>query len=409
MSTATATEYIVEVERLTKVFRDFWGRPKAKAVNGIDLRIRPGQVFGLLGPNGSGKSTTVKLILGLLYPTRGRIRVFGESPRKVAVKRRIGYQPEESYLYPYLTATETLDFFGSLLGIHESERRKRSGQLLEMVGLGQAGSRAVGEFSKGMARRLALAQALINDPDLVVLDEPTAGLDPIACREIKDVIRVLAERGKTVLLCSHLLADVEDVCDSLVVLYGGRIRAEGGVREILQIREQTRIVAPSLSNELIAQIKAVLKGRVDDCDLLIDHPRMSLEDFFLEVVRRAQSESMDTSGARVGGGVAKFLDSEADDKRDAGRHRLAELSEQETAAALADDAAMASSAAEAQSARQQVRQELLGELRNREAPVDKPGNHEKDGGAEPGEAAAADEAARRRASDKLRNLLKPEE
>src|SRR6266481_8530109 len=181
-------EVVVSVRGLTKVFKDFWGRPKARAVDNVDFDVRRGEVFGLLGPNGSGKSTTVKLILWLLYPTKGHLEVFGHSPRHVPTKARIGYLPEESYLYRYLNSRETLDFFGNLFHLDKDARGNRADQLLEMVGLNQARLRSVGEFSKGMQRRIGLAQALINDPDLVILDEPTSGLDPIGCREVKDLI-----------------------------------------------------------------------------------------------------------------------------------------------------------------------------------------------------------------------------
>src|ERR1700740_2901284 len=226
-------ETVISVRGLTKVFKDFWGRPKARAVDGVDFEVRRGEVFGLLGPNGSGKSTTVKMLLGFLYPTKGHIEVFGHSPRHVATKSRIGYLPEESYLSRYLNSHETLDFFGNLFRLPAGEREKRAEQLLEMVGLSQTRTRAVGEFSKGMQRRVALAQALINDPDLVILDEPTAGLDPIGCREVKDLILSLAPRGKTVILSSHLRGDVEDVCDRVVIYYGGRIHAQGPLRDLL--------------------------------------------------------------------------------------------------------------------------------------------------------------------------------
>ena len=226
-------EQVVAVRGLTKVFKDFWGRPKARAVDNISFEVRRGEVFGLLGPNGSGKSTTVKMLLGLLYPTKGHIEVFGHSPRHVATKSRIGYLPEESYLYRYLNSKETLDFFGKLFSLPAGERGARIEQLLEMVGLAQTSTRTIGEFSKGMQRRIGLAQALINDPDLVILDEPTAGLDPIGCREVKDLILALARRGKTVILSSHLLADVEDVCDRVLILYGGRIQAAGTLKQLL--------------------------------------------------------------------------------------------------------------------------------------------------------------------------------
>ena len=170
---------VVSATGLTKEFRDFWGRPKARAVNDIDFEIRPGEVVGLLGPNGSGKSTTVKMLLGLLYPTGGRLTVMGRSPRAVETKRDIGYLPEESYLYKYLTAEETLDFFGSLFNLSAADRVRRIEQLLDMVGLSHARRRRVGEFSKGMQRRIGIAQAMINDPSFLILDEPTSGLDPL--------------------------------------------------------------------------------------------------------------------------------------------------------------------------------------------------------------------------------------
>ena len=183
------------------------------AVDKLDLEIYPGEIFGLLGPNGSGKTTTIKMLLGLLYPSSGAARVFGHPPTDTMIKSRIGFMPEESYLYRYLNARETLDYYGRLFKLDSHERRRRTEQLIEMVGLKRAADRPVGTYSKGMARRIGLAQSLINDPDLLILDEPTTGLDPVGTRQIKDVIKTLGGRGKTVILCSHLLADVEDVCD----------------------------------------------------------------------------------------------------------------------------------------------------------------------------------------------------
>src|SRR5438445_2802963 len=255
-------EVIVSVRGLTKVFKDFWGRPKARAVDNVDFEVRRGEVFGLLGPNGSGKSTTVKMLLGLLYPTRGHIEVFGHSPRNVATKTRIGYLPEESYLYRYLNSHETLDFFGNLFRLPKGDRENRAEQLLEMVGLSQTRLRSVGEFSKGMQRRIGLAQALINDPDLVILDEPTSGLDPIGCREVKDLILALARRGKTVILSSHLLADVEDVCDRVVIYYGGRIQAMGALKELLAQADSIRITAPALPRETLQRVLEIIRHDV---------------------------------------------------------------------------------------------------------------------------------------------------
>lgn len=310
MSEQTDKNNVVEAEGLTKIFRDFWNREKAKAVNGIDFTVKKGQIFGLLGPNGSGKSTTVKMILGLLYPTRGTLKVFGKDPQNVEIKSRIGYLPEETYLYRYLTATETLDFYGSLFGLDKAMRKERGEQLLNMVGLAHAFNRPVGEFSKGMARRIGLAQALINDPDLVILDEPTSGLDPIGCREVKDVIRLLASRGKTVILCSHLLADVQDLCDDVMVLYGGTIRAKGALNEILQVEDKTRMVCPTLSEQTVAELQQWLlaHGVKAPGEVKVDHPVRNLEDFFLDVVRKAREQNVATYGAHDSGEVPEYLE-----------------------------------------------------------------------------------------------------
>ena len=189
-------EIAVSAVGLTKVFSDFWMRARAVAVDGIDFEIRQHEIFGLLGPNGSGKSTTIKMILGLLRPTRGRLSVLGHAPDDVKIKSRIGYLPEESYLYRFLNPMETLDYYGKLFGLERRIRRRRCEELLEMVGLNQVGRRRVGEFSKGMARRLGLAQALVNDPDFLILDEPTSGLDPIGTRQVKDLLLELGRRGR---------------------------------------------------------------------------------------------------------------------------------------------------------------------------------------------------------------------
>src|SRR5262247_2220835 len=269
-------EIVVAVRGLTKVFKDFWNRPKARAVDNVDFEVRRGEVFGLLGPNGSGKSTTVKLMLGLLYPTKGHIEVFGRSPRHVATKARIGYLPEESYLYRYLNSRETLDFFGNLFTLSKKERANRSEQLLDMVGLTQTRTRAVGEFSKGMQRRIGLAQALINDPDLVLLDEPTAGLDPIGCREVKDLILALARRGKTVVLSSHLLSDVEDVCDRVVIYYGGKIQAAGSLRDLLVRPDSIRITTPVLPKEKLERVLETIRRDISTDKVRVDNPTQNL-------------------------------------------------------------------------------------------------------------------------------------
>jgi len=309
-----ARPVVVSAVGLTKVFRDFWNRPKAKAVNDIDFEVHEGEVVGLLGPNGSGKSTTVKMLLGLLYPTGGRLTVFGKSPRDVENKRLIGYLPEETYLYKYLTAFETLDFFASLFGLSKEERTRRCDQLLDMVGLAHARNRPVGEFSKGMARRIGLAQAMINDPAFLILDEPTSGLDPLGCREVKDLIKLLKKRGKTVIVTSHLLSDVEEVCDRIIVLYGGRIRANGGMEDLLTIRSNDTITVPRLPEEALDRIREIVRESVPDGEMSVCHPHMSLEDFFVDIVNEAKKESLETSGSRSGGAIADYL---AGDKPDA--------------------------------------------------------------------------------------------
>ncbi len=300
-------EIMIRATGLTKVFRDFWNRPKAKAVNDIDFEVRRGEIFGLLGPNGSGKSTTVKMLLGLLYPSAGILRVMGDSPRSVKTKRSIGYLPEETYLYKYLTAYETLDFFGSLFGLSAAERDRRAKQLLDMVGLAHAANRKVGEFSKGMARRIGLAQAMINDPDLLILDEPTSGLDPIGCREVKDLIKTLKARGKTVLITSHILSDMENVCDRVVILYGGKIRAEGELSDLLSISGSDTITLPHLDEADLETLMATCRKLVPEDQISFKHPRMTLEDFFLHVVAEAKREETGTAGAQTGTGVAAYL------------------------------------------------------------------------------------------------------
>jgi ABC-2 type transport system ATP-binding protein len=237
----------------------------------------------------------------------------------VPTKSRIGYLPEESYLYRYLDSNETLDFFGSLFDLPNNERRRRAEQLLEMVGLSQVRRRMVGEFSKGMQRRIGLAQALINDPDLVILDEPTSGLDPIGCREVKDLILALARRGKTVILSSHLLADVEDVCDRVVIYYGGKIRAMGTLKELLAEADSVRITAPALPRETLQRVLEIIRQDVAEDKVRIDTPTQNLESYFLGVVEKARASETETSGATSGSKVAAYLRGDAEAPSQAGR------------------------------------------------------------------------------------------
>jgi ABC-2 type transport system ATP-binding protein len=303
---------VLELRNVTKVFKDFWMRPRVIAVDDLNLSIPRGEVFGLLGPNGSGKSTTIKMILGLLYPTRGQIAVLGKPPTDVSLKSRIGYLPEESFLYRFLNARETLEFYARLFKIPAGEREKRIDMLIDMVGLGGAQYRPVSEYSKGMQRRIGLAQALINDPDFLILDEPTTGLDPIGTRQIKDLILTLKSRGKTVLLCSHLLNEVEDVCDRISVFYGGKVQALGTVDSLLTASDQNTITTTALKSETLQRIRDVVREQEGDIDITVDRPRQKLESLFLQLVEKAQKSGATTSGATNAGKVADFLSQPAE-------------------------------------------------------------------------------------------------
>ncbi|MCU0873667.1 MAG: ABC transporter ATP-binding protein [Pirellulaceae bacterium] len=258
-SSGPDSDVVIETRNLSKTYRDFWGRQKVRALKALDLEIRRGEIFGLLGPNGSGKTTTIKLILGLLFPTSGRALVFGKDASDVAKNERIGYLPEESYLYKFLNAEETLDFYGRLFDMPATLRKQRVDQLIERVGLNWARRRQLKEYSKGMTRRIGLAQALINDPELVVLDEPTTGLDPIGTREMKDTILELREQGKTVLMCSHLLADVQDVCDRIAILYQGELKELGRVDRLLTVQNVTQIQVRGLPEQAKREIRQVIE------------------------------------------------------------------------------------------------------------------------------------------------------
>jgi ABC-2 type transport system ATP-binding protein len=297
--------YAVETIGLTKVFSDWWGRAKVYAVDDLNLQIRHNEVFGLLGPNGSGKTTTLKMLLGLLHPTKGHALMLGGDATNPKINAHIGFLPEESYLYRFLNARETLDFYGRLFGLSREVRQMRIEALLEMVGLKAVASRPVGTYSKGMARRIGLAQALINDPDLLVLDEPTTGLDPIGTRQIKDLIVRLAERGKTILLCSHLLADVEDVCHRIAILYGGRVQAQGRVKDLLQQTDKRQIVMDAVSDAAVERIKHVLHG--EGVKFEVSSPMEKLETFFIHTVAEAQQQARPTSGAVSTTQIGDFL------------------------------------------------------------------------------------------------------
>ncbi len=285
-----AAETLVEIRSLTKLYRDFWGRPKKTALNALDLQIYKGEIFGLLGPNGSGKTTTIKLLLGLLFPTSGEATVFGQPAAKVEKNEKIGYLPEESYLYRFLNAEETLDFYGRLFDIPADVRRKRAAELIDLVGLSGDKKRILREYSKGMRQRIGLAQALINDPDLVILDEPTSGLDPLGTRWMKDLILDLRKRGKTVLMCSHRLEDVQDVCDRVAILYNGDLQEQGRVDKLIEDakRLELRATGVELTDGLRAELSAVIAKHGGTLEAF-GHPTTTLEDLFLRIIEESRA------------------------------------------------------------------------------------------------------------------------
>ncbi len=298
---------VISAVGLTKVFRDFWHRARVQAVDNVDLQVEPGELFGLLGPNGSGKSTSIKMILGLLHPTRGRVSVFGRPPNDVRTKSRIGYLPEESYLYRFLNARETLEYYATLFQLPRRERQRRIEELLEMVGLRSAARRPVGEYSKGMARRIGLAQALINDPDLLILDEPTSGLDPIGSKLVKDIIlRLGRDFKKTILLSSHLLADVEEVCDRVTILFGGKIRVAGTLGEVLSRHDELQLTTARLSESTLERIRQLIERETGQ-SLTVSTPRERLETLFLRIVQEAHAQKVATAGSAPAGEIAGFL------------------------------------------------------------------------------------------------------
>jgi len=275
---------VIEAEKLTKIFHAPFSRFKVKAVDSLDLKIFRGEIFGFLGPNGSGKTTSMKMFLGLLNPTGGNAWVLGKEAHDVAVKNRIGFLPEESYLYRFLTAEETLDFYGRIFKIPKQERNKRIGELLELVGLTHARKRPVKEYSKGMARRLGFAQALINDPEVIFLDEPTSGLDPIVTRHVKDIIIDLKKQGKTIFMSSHLLADVEDICDQIAIIHLGKLRTVGAVKDLIANKTISEISIQGLNKKLEEDIKELIKKSGAEC-IDVHSATETLETLFLRTVK----------------------------------------------------------------------------------------------------------------------------
>ena len=273
---------VIETRDLTKVYAGFL-KPQVLAVDRLTMTVGRGEVFGLLGPNGSGKTTTTKLLLGLIFPTAGSATVLGKPAGDIAAKTRIGFLPEESYLYRFLNAEETLDFYGKIFALPRRDRRRRIDELIELVGLQHARKRALRGYSKGMSRRIGIAQALINDPELIFLDEPTSGLDPIGRNEVKELIVRLKGLGKTVMLCTHLLPDVQDVCDRVAILNRGRLCEQGSLDDLLTLHHRTQITVDDLGPGEEEQLRGLLAG-MGHPNVELIHPYDTLSSLFMRII-----------------------------------------------------------------------------------------------------------------------------
>lgn len=271
----------VEVKNLVKDFKGALGVKNVRAVKDVSLQIAPGEVYGLIGPNGSGKSTTMKAVLGLVAPTSGATLIFGRNSLKVDSRNEVGFLPENPYFYKHLTAAETVRFYGKLCGMRGRKLKERIGELLELVGLQDARDRRLRGFSKGMLQRIGLAQAMVQDPRLLVLDEPTAGVDPTGSRQIRDLILELKNRGITVFLCSHLLEQVQQVCDRVGIIHQGVLVNEGRLDELISVENRTEIILENASENLLDQIRSLVDV-THQAELVSEgNARTTLEDLFL--------------------------------------------------------------------------------------------------------------------------------
>jgi ABC-2 type transport system ATP-binding protein len=278
----------IAIDHLTKEFKNpsILDRGKVVAVKDLSLNVEAGHVYGLLGPNGSGKSTTMKIVLGLVTPTAGRTFIFGRDSRDVESREAVGFLPENPYFYKFLTGKETLHFYGKLCGIRGRKLEERAKELLELVNLEEAADRRVGGYSKGMLQRIGLAQALVQEPRLLVLDEPTAGVDPAGSRQIRDLILRMKERGITVLLCSHLLSQVQEICDRIGIMHRGELMREGALNELIAIENQTELVLENATPELMQKLRDTITGsgaRV----VGEQKPQQNLERYFLDVTSKS--------------------------------------------------------------------------------------------------------------------------
>lgn len=286
----------VDIQDLHKQFPTPWGRRGVYALKGVSLQIQEGQVYGLIGPNGSGKSTMMKILVGLLAPSAGKCQIFGKSNQASENRQNVGFLPENPYFYKFLTGAETLSFYGKLCGLRGVALRTRVDELLELVGLQDAARRRLGGYSKGMLQRIGLAQALVQSPRLIVLDEPTAGVDPLGSRSIRDIIVDVKQLGVTVFLCSHLLEQVQEICDSVGILYQGLMLAEGSVGELTQDQSTMEIKIHQASPELMARLQEVVKADGTAEWMGSTHAQSSLEEVFLTGIRRQMALDIERRG-----------------------------------------------------------------------------------------------------------------
>ncbi|MEM7602962.1 MAG: ABC transporter ATP-binding protein [Verrucomicrobiota bacterium] len=284
------SEPAVEVKNLTKVFSTGLSKNYVVAVDNLSFEVAAGEVYGLIGPNGSGKSTTMKVVLGLMSASKGSAKVFGHDSGDIQARNEIGFLPENPYFYKHLSGEETLKFYGRLCGLKGSELKDRIAELLQLVDLEDAAKRRLGGYSKGMLQRIGLAQTLIQSPRLVILDEPTAGVDPVGSRQIRDLILKLKEDGFTVFLCSHLLEQVQEVCNRVGIIFKGRMRREGTLDELIQIESQTAMTLENASPELITQIHELISSDADASVIEEGHPRTTLERLFIQIADQNKKE-----------------------------------------------------------------------------------------------------------------------
>jgi ABC-2 type transport system ATP-binding protein len=279
-----AAPVIVHVEDIVKDFRPGFGIRRKRVLHGISFQVRRGEIFGFVGPNGSGKTTTLKLLMGLIRATSGRASILGSDVRQTAFRRHVGFLPENPWFYDFLTGREILHFYAELSGVPRAERRRRVGELLEWVGLAHAADTRLRTYSKGMLQRVGIAQALVHDPMVVFLDEPMSGLDPIGRKEVRDLILRLKQDGKTVFMNTHILPDVEMLCDRVAIIVGGRIQHEGAIDRFLEEaeRESDLVLAglpPELPGRLEEELGATLRGLGDRTEVRVreKHLRQVLE------------------------------------------------------------------------------------------------------------------------------------